>query len=595
LGWIGFIKEYEGVIDAKTGSFTIKPPSHHVKDFAFLPEDILLDAYTETTTVIQLHETTASNIAYIERYEPLFQQSGITVMPGIYDSILCNDSKQFSIVLTNLTSKTVFLNKLTIVAIVESLDHLSTCNVICEINLDDNPKSDENKNNSDDNSFIDIMNTLDSKFPLINLNDDEIQQVKILIKKYAQLFITNKQRSTAMGVYHEIDTGTARPLHCAPNRVAFKEREYIQQQVQEMLKNKVIQPSKSPWASRIVLVKKKDGKLRFCVDYRTLNSITKKDVYPLPRIDDSLAMLKKGKFFTTLDLFAGYWQIPLASDSKEKTAFITDSGLFEFNVMPFGLCNAPATFQRFMDATLAGLKWKSLLVYMDDIIIFSTTFDEHVKDLDEVFTRLDNANITLNINKCEFFKEKIHYLGHVVSVEGIQPSQDKIKAILNKNSPRNIKELHNWLGICSYYRAFIPNFAKLCAPLYGLLRRDIGFLWTEKEENIITELKQYLSTQPILNHPNFDYPFILRTDACIEGLGATLSQLINSKENVIQYLSRSVQPSERNWPIQHLEALAIIWACESIRAYIIGSKVLIKTDHKSLEWLKESKIPRLIR
>jgi hypothetical protein len=143
---------------------------------------------------------------------------------------------------------------------VESLDHLSTCNVICEINLDDNPKSDENKNNSDDNSFIDIMNTLDSKFPLINLNDDEIQQVKILIKKYAQLFITNKQRSTAMGVYHEIDTGTARPLHCAPNRVAFKEREYIQQQVQEMLKNKVIQPAKSPWAARIVLVKKKDGK-----------------------------------------------------------------------------------------------------------------------------------------------------------------------------------------------------------------------------------------------------------------------------------------------------------------------------------------------
>ena len=231
--------------------------------------------------------------------------------------------------------------------------------------------------------------------------------------------------------------------------------------------------------------------------YRTLNSITKKDVYPLPRIDDSLAMLKKGKFFTTLDLFAGYWQIPLASDSKEKTAFITDSGLYEFNFMAFGLCNAPATFQRFMDATLAGLKWKSLLVYMDDIIIFSTTFDEHVKDLDEVFTRLDNANITLNINKCEFFKEKIHYLGHVVSVEGIQPSQEKIKAILNKNSPSNIKELHNWLGISSYYRAFIPNFAKLCAPLYGLLQRDIGFLWTEKEENIITELKHYLSTQPI--------------------------------------------------------------------------------------------------
>jgi hypothetical protein len=164
-----------------------------------------------------------------------------------------------------------------------------------------------------------------------------------------------------------------------------------------------------------VLVKKKDGKLRFCIDYRGLNKLTKKDVYPLPRIDDSLAILQKGQYFSTLDLYAGYWQIPLDENSKEKTAFSTDSGLYEFNVMPFGLCNAPATFQRFMDATMAGLKWKTLLVYMDDIIVFSATFNEHLNDLEEVFIRLKDANITLNLNKCSFFRKKIKYLGHTIS------------------------------------------------------------------------------------------------------------------------------------------------------------------------------------
>ena len=439
---------------------------------------------------------------------------------------------------------------------------------------------------------IDLLKT---KFNSNNLDKSQQRAVEELLTKHGKLFLNETHSKKASNVFHEIDTGNEKPIHNPPNRVAFNQREYIQQQVQEMIDNKIIQPLTSPWSSRIVLVKKKDGKLRFCVDYRGLNRITKKDVYPLPRMDDSLSMLKRGKFFTTLDFFAGYWQIPLAADAKEKTAFITDTGLYEFNVMPFGLCNAPATFQRFMDATLAGLKWKNLVVYMDDIIIFSENFEEHVKDLDEVLTRLGNANITLNINKCEFFKEKIHYLGHVVSAAGVEPSQEKVRALIKKKSPTNVKELLNWLGICSFYRSFIPNFARLCAPLYALTHEKVKFNWTEKEEKIIDELKQYLATEPILSHPNFDYPFILRTDASIDGLGGTLSQIVNSEEKVIQYISRSLQPNEKNWNIQQLEALAKIWACENVRPYIIGSKVLIKTDHKSLEWLKQSKIPRLVR
>jgi hypothetical protein len=351
----------------------------------------------------------------------------------------------------------------------------------------------------------------------------------------------------------------------------------------------------SPWSSRIVLVKKKNGKLRFCVDYRGLNKITKKDVYPLPRIDDSLALLQKGKYFSTLDLFAGYWQIPLEEMSKEKTAFSTDSGLYEFNVMPFGLCNAPATFQRFMDATMAGLKWKTLLVYMDDIIVFSSTFAEHLVDLEGVFLRLQEANLTLNLDKCSFFKQKIKYWGHSISTEGIQPCQDRVKGLLSKKSPSNVKELRTWLGMISYYRTFIPHFSKRCALLYNLTHDDVDFKWTQNEELILTDIKNYLSTEPILHHPNFSYPFILRTDASIEGLGAILSQTIDGTERIILYISRTVQPNEKNWSIQQLEALGIIWACETVRPYIIGTKVLIITDHKSLQWLKESKIPRFVR
>ena len=349
-----------------------------------------------------------------------------------------------------------------------------------------------------------------------------------LLQKHNSLFKKHEKQKVASNIYHEIDTEYNKPISNIPNRTAFKERDYIQQQIKEMLESEIIQPSTSPWSSRIVLVKKKDGKLRFCIDYRGLNSITKKDVYPLPRIDDSLAMLSKGRYFTTLDLWAGYWQIALASQSKEKTAFATDGGLYEFNVMPFGLCNAPATFQRFMDATLAGLKWKNLVVYMDDIIIFSSTFEEHLKDLEEVFIRLAKANITLNQSKCEFFKEKISYLGHIISSSGIQPNPEKVSSLLKKKSPSNIKELSNWLGICGYYRSFINNYAKICAPLYNMTHSKETFVWTSKEENIIKYLKKCLSSEPILRHPNFDFPFILRTDASIEGLGATLSQIINS-------------------------------------------------------------------
>ena len=565
LGWIGFIKENNGIINAQEGTFSLKRPIKHPSSFAFLQESILMKPFTENVITAQIHETANSKMNLVNKYEPLFTKAGISILPGKHEGKNDNNfsnQRNINLILTNLSSKPVELPKFTVVA---------TLSTVCDPQEYTRAESAPNLKSISDTPQNTPTNTVKDSQVKTNTNLTEIQKLKVndLLEKYNNLFEIKSKRKLASNIYHEIDTGNEKPINNPPNRIAFKEREYIQQQIEEMEKSNIIQPSSSPWSSRIVLVKKKDGKLRFCIDYRGLNAITKKDVYPLPRIDDSLAMLSKGIFFTTLDLWSGYWQIPLESKSKEKTAFSTDSGLYEFNVMPFGLCNAPATFQRFMDATLAGLKWKNLVVYMDDIIVFSSTFEEHIDDLNEVFKRLSKANVTLNQNKCEFFKDKIHYLGHVISSAGIQPSPEKIKSLLLKKSPSNVKELGNWLGISGFYRTFIENYARKCAPLYAITHKKTKFIWTEKEEKIITELKQRLSSEPILSHPNFDYPFILRTDASIDGLGGTLSQIVDSKERVIQYISRSVQPNEKNWNVQQLEALAIIWACETLRAYII--------------------------
>ena len=217
---------------------------------------------------------------------------------------------------------------------------------------------------------------------------------------------------------HRIETGSAIPIRQQARRVLLPRRETVHKLLQEMLSRNVISPLKSPWASPIVLVKKKDGSTRFCVDYRKVNEVTRKDAYPLPRVDDSLDTLAGSKWFTTLDLKSGYWQVEVDPEHREKTAFCTQEGLFEFNVMPFGLCNAPATFQRLMDSVLAGLQWSACLVYIDDIIIMGKSFEEHLHNLQQVFERIKLAGLKLHPGKCQFLQQQVYFLGHIVSADG---------------------------------------------------------------------------------------------------------------------------------------------------------------------------------
>lgn len=576
---VTFQHENNMQLDMGKMSATIEfPPT---TSFACLNERVNIPAFTECAVPAKFLCSLPNKTFEVERFDPLFLRFGITVMPGIVER--GREGEPTMLVLANLTTKSVELGIDTRVATIRAFDRRATVELLA-MNTTTPP----------------VPTDPDAPVLVVNneaLTDEQECAVNKLINEtYRDVFANQSRPSCAQGVRHEIDTGTNRPFNHAPRRSSQQEREQVHFQVQEMLKSGVIRPSQSPWASCVVLVKKKDGKLRFCVDYRALNKITKRDKYPLPRVDDSLSALQRGRFFSSLDLYAGYWQIPMDDASKEKTAFVCSDGLFEFNVMPFGLCNAPATFQRFMDAVLAGLKWNTLLVYLDDIIIFSPTAEQHIADLETVFQRLREANLKLNPQKCKLFQDELLYLGHVISAKGIAPNPAKVAAVLTMKPPSTPAELHTGLGICGYYRAHIENFATLCWPLYQMLHKDTEFKWTDTEQAIWDTLKARLAQSSVLRHPDFAEPFVIQTDASKVGLGAVLLQRIDGEERVIQFISRALHPAEVEWQTRELEALAIIWACETLRHYVVGYKFIVESDHHSLQWLKEATKPaRLVR
>ena len=367
-------------------------------------------------------------------------------------------------------------------------------------------------------------------------------------------------------------------------------RDIEQQQVKEMLRDGVIRSSSSPWASPVVMVKKKDGSMRFCVDFRQMNDATIKDAHPLPRIDDTLESLYGAQYFTTLDLKSGYWQVPIKEEDKEKTAFRTSSGqLYEFNQLPFGLCNAPATFSRLMDRTLAGLAWNICLYYLDDIIVFSATWAEHIQRLKAVFERLRRANLKLGARKCTLAAREVSFLGYKVTPEGLEPEARLMEAISKLPPPINVVEVRSFLGLVGYYRRFVKKFSDKAAPLNALLRKEQAWKWTEDCQNAFETLKGEIAARPVSAYPDFSKPFRLYTDASNIGLGAILAQKQQGKEKIICCASRTLNNAESNYSTTKKECLAVVWGVQVFRPFLVATHFEILTDHYALQWLRSMK------
>jgi hypothetical protein len=470
----------------------------------------------------------------------------------------------------------------------------------------DEESLDENGNNDSDDEISEEEVEDDETVPVflserLNKNEldvgplDKPQQQKFdtLINGNKDLFATDVSSLGRTNIVkHQIDVGDAKPVKQRFYRTHPKEDQFIQEEIDRMMKKGLVKKSKSPWASPVVIVKKKNGKLRFCVDYRKLNTETRKDAYPIPRIDDMLDALRGAKWFTTLDLASGYWQVEMDSKDQDKTAFITKQGTYEFTVMPFGLTNAPATFQRLMDQVLNDMSYQGVIVYLDDINIYSETFDEHLTKLKEVFKRLRAAGLKLGPDKCHFLQSKLEFLGHIVSGEGIMADPAKVEKVKNFPVPITRTQVRGFLGLASYYRKFIKDFSKIAQPLNHLLRKDSELEWTEKCQKSFDALKEKLITEPILAYPDFARTFYLTTDGSAKGLGAVLSQRNNKgQEQVIAYASKSLVGAQQHYGATELECLAVIWAIEHFYSYLGLQHFVLITDHSALKWLYSS-IPK---
>ena len=424
------------------------------------------------------------------------------------------------------------------------------------------------------------------------LSPHEIDLAEGLLHECQDGFAKSKDDlSTTDADEHGMTMVSPENVKLGPRRLPLAKRQALKCELDRLLKLGVIEPSKSSWASPIVMVTKKDGSLRLCVDFRLVNKLTLKDSYPLPRIDDSIDALRGSKWFSTLDLASGYWQVPMAKKDVEKTAFATPFGLYQFKVMPFGLANAPATFERMMERVLSGLHWETCLIYLDDVIVFSKTFEEHIVRLHQVLTRLRNAKLKLSPTKCKLFRQQVEYLGHVVSKDGVGTDPKKIEAIASWPTPRNQKEVRSFVGLCSYYRRFVRGFADIARPLHHAVELGTEFRWTDDCERAFQELKAVLTSPPILAYPEDAGAFILDTDASGEGLGAVLSQVQGGKECVIGYFSRALTKEEQQYCVTRRELLAVVMAVQHFHYYLYGRHFTIRSDHGSLRWLMNFKNP----
>ena len=420
-----------------------------------------------------------------------------------------------------------------------------------------------------------------------HLDEEQKNKLQNLVNEFSDVFSNQPGRTNV--IEHRIILTTNKPIRQCPYRIPQAYREKVKKEIEEMEENGIIRKSKSEWASPLVIVPKKDGSLRLCVDFRRLNAVSEFDAYPMPLVEEVLDRMGSANYLSTLDMTKGYWQIPLAEESKDKTAFITPFGLYEFNVMPFGLHGAPATFQRLMDNLLMDQR-EAADAYIDDVTVANVTFDDHLRDLRKLFSSLRQAGLKVKPRKTHIGMEHVDLLGHHVGQGLIRPDAAKVNAVFNWPQPKTKSELRSFLGLVGYYRKFVPDFSELTSSLYDLLKKNMPeqLIWNSSLVYVFNSLKKLLCSEPVLLAPDFSKEFTLQTDASKNGLGAVLSQLDgNGADHPVAYASRKLRPAEKNYSTIEQECLAIKWAIDKFSNYLLGRTFIIETDHAPLKWLDQ--------
>ena len=561
---IPFLKKHNAILDFDSDHLQIGnlnlPFSNN--------KSINLPARTKRLVKIQLKNTTLKE-GYISR---------IQCGPGIFagESLVLNEKGKIKIFIINSTNQQVNLT----IPLVE-LEEYSLIYPPINSTEDHNLPNKERKRAS---RFSQILKLIDFS----DLNDEEKGSLFPVLLDYSEQFhLPSDKLGSTNVVTHKIITTDNKPIHTKQYRYPPIHREEILRQTKELLSSGIIQPSVSPYNSSLwILPKKLDSsgkkKWRMVIDYRALNEKTVGDSYPLPQITEILDQLGGAKYFSVMDLASGFHQIPMDSDSKSKTAFSTPYAHYEFNRMPFGLRNAPATFQRVMDQVLTGLQGIELFVYMDDIVVYASSLVDHAQKLKALLGRLKTAGLSLQSEKCYFLKKEIAYLGHVITQEGVKPDPRKIEAVKNVPVPKGKKNIKQFLGLVGYYRRFIHNFAKIAQRLTQILKEDFHFRWTSIQHEAFEILRDKICSEPILQYPDFTKQFLLTTDASNYALGGILSQGKISQGLPISYASRTLHGAELNYSTIEKELLAIVFCVNYFRPYLYGHKFVLVTDHRPL-------------
>lgn len=447
------------------------------------------------------------------------------------------------------------------------------------------------KTNDETNNFLEHID-------LTHIESKDRSSLCQLLHEYADIFDEGTGiLSSTSKVKHSINTGNAKPIAKPPYRLPYRQKEIVQKEINRLLETGVIRESSSPWSAPVVLITKKlpngEQKIRLCIDYRALNKVTVRDIFPIPNINDTVNQFGHSSIFSTFDITSAYHQISIEESDKQKTAFSTPDGHWEFNKMPFGLSNAPSTFQRFIICTLAGLIGSSCLVYLDDIIVHSSKgIKDHLQQLAKLFDRLREANIKLKPSKCNFVKDQVTYLGYIICKDGIKPDPSKIVAIENCPIPKNAKGIMSFLGLVGWYRKFIPNFSKIAEPLTNLTKKDTKFIFNSEAMEAFNKLRSAITSEDVLCHPDFTKPFILETDACNTGIGSIISQEHNGFTKPIAYFSRKLTKCQKNYSTTEKEMLAVVESIKHFKCYLYGNKFTVITDHRPLKWLMSLKDPQ---